>query len=337
MKILKQNAGIDIAKDSFAVSLVVLKENLESERLIYSEFTNDSKGIESFYSWAKKHKKPNVEMHYTMEATGVYHESLAYYLYHRQEQVHILLPTRVKKFIDSTVGKSKTDKIDSELIGRMGLERKLANFKLGSPLVRQIRKLTRERKSLVDEKTVIKNQLHAEQHSANKLSSSIERMQNRIAYIEEQIKLVEAEAALLIKEDDFLARKIKLMTSIPGVGFVTAATVIAETQGFSNINSIKQLSSYAGYDVKQRESGKYKGKTRISKQGNSHIRQILYMPAISSISHDKAIRNFYDRVNKNKASTLIGLTAVQRKLLGLMYTLWKKDMKYDKNYLLNAV
>ncbi len=123
------------------------------------------------------------------------------------------------------------------------------------------------------------------------------------------------------------------MTSIPGIGFIAATTVVSETQGFSNITSIKQLSSYAGYDVKLRESRKYIGKTRISKQGNSYIRQILYMPALSSISHASSMRNFYDRVNKNKTSRLIGITAVQRKLLGLMYTLWKKDTKYDADYM----
>ncbi len=332
MKVLKQNVGIDVSKASFSVSLIVLTDDLKSNCLFYCEFPNDLQGINSFYTWSQKHKIPDVDLHYTMEATGVYYESLAYYLYARQEQVHVLLPTRVKKFIDSLEGKSKTDKIDSALIGQMGVERNLDCFKLGSPKVRQMRKLIRERLHLVEEKTVIKNQLHAEHHSADSLLTSIERMEARIAYIEQQIKLVAQEIASLIKEDEYLYNKVDLLTSIPGIGFITATTVIAETQGFSNITSIKQLSSYAGYDVKLKESGKYIGKAKISKQGNSYIRQSLYMPAITSISYSKSMRNFYDRVNKNKASTLIGMTAVQRKLLALMYTLWKKDMKYDENY-----
>ncbi len=310
-----------------------LTNELKTKRLFYKAFSNDAEGISSFYRWANQHKMADMILHYTMEATGVYYESLAYYLYARSERVHVLLPTKVKKFIESLDSKSKTDKIDSELIGKMGVERDLPAFQLGSLEVRKMRKLTRERMHLVAEKTVIKNQLHAERHSADRMLTSIKRMEERISYIEEQIKQIEQELNKLVKADAYLDKKIDVLTSIPGIGFIAATTVVSETQGFSNITSIKQLSSYAGYDVKLRESGKYIGKTRISKQGNSYIRQILYMPALSSISHAKDIRDFYDRVNKNKASRLIGITAVQRKLLGLMYTLWKKDTKYDANYM----
>ncbi len=336
MEVLKQNVGIDISKDNFSVSLVVLTKNFDTKRLHYKEFSNNSTGILSFFSWSNKHKIKDLELHYTMEATGVYYEELAYYLYSQNQQVHVLLPNRAKKFMDSLSYKSKTDKIDSELLGIMGVQRNLPPFKLGSISIRKMRKLTRERNHLVEEKTMIKNQLHAENHSVDGLKSSISRMEDRIFYITEQIKEVERELTQVIKKESYLSNKIAIITSLPGIGFITAATVVAETQGFCNINSIKQLTSYSGYDVKIRESGKYKGKTKISKQGNSYIRGCLYMPAITSISNSKAIREFYDRVNENKASKLIGLTAVQRKLLSLIYTLWKKDEKYDENKMLKV-
>lgn len=336
MEVLKQNLGIDISKDFFSVSLVVLTINFKIKRLHYKEFRNNTKGIEDFFSWANEHKIKDLDLHFTMEATGVYYEELAYFLYSKQQKVHVLLPNRAKKFMDSLSYKSKTDKIDSELLGIMGVQRDLPPFKLGSVSIRIMRKLTRERSHLVEEKTMIKNQLHAEKHSVERLKSSITRMNERISYIEEQIKAVEQELTQVIKKESYLSNKIDILTSIPGIGLVTAATVVAETQGFCNITSIKQLSSYAGYDVKIRESGKYKGRSRISKQGNSHIRGILYMPAIASISNSKAIRKFYDRVNESKASKLIGVTAVQRKLLSLIYTLWKKDEKYDENKMLKA-
>ncbi len=336
MDILKQNVGIDISKDKFSVSLVVLMKNMQTKRLKYKEFDNTLEGIENFFSWSHTNKIEGFDLHYTMEATGVYYEELAYFLYDKKCAVHVMLPNRVKKFIDSFESKSKTDKIDSELIGIMGVERELPLFKPGSKKVRTMRKLTRERLHLIEEKTMIKNQLHAEKHSVDGLEVIITRMEERIKYIENQMKLVEKDLRELTKKDYRLSDKIDLLTSIPGIAFVTAATVIAETQGFTNISSIKQLSSYAGYDVQLRESGKYKGKTRISKQGNSHIRHCLYMPAIASISHSGSMRKKYDRINKNKASKLIGLTAIQRKLLGLMYTLWKNNTKYDENHMSKA-
>ena len=116
------------------------------------------------------------------------------------------------------------------------------------------------------------------------------------------------------------------------MGIPTVACVIAETNGFAAITSIKQLQSFAGYDVQLRESGKWKGKTRISKKGNSYIRHALYFPAYTIIKHSSHHKAFYDKLYNNKGKSLIAATAVQRKLLGLIYTLWKNDTYFDPDY-----
>ena len=108
--------------------------------------------------------------------------------------------------------------------------------------------------------------------------------------------------------------------------------MVAETFGFANITSINQLSSYSGYDVQIRESGKWKGKAKISKKGNSHIRKAIYMPSLCSIRYSQTYKEFYNRLNDKKQNGLISETAVQRKLIGLIYTLWKKDEEYIENY-----
>jgi transposase len=117
---------------------------------------------------------------------------------------------------------------------------------------------------------------------------------------------------------------MKYVLSIPGVGLITAATAVAETNGFAAIKSIKQLTGYAGMDVKISESGKWKGKSTISKRGNSHIRKALYFPAISHKTHCKTARQFFDRINAKSGSGLVATVASMRKLLGLMFALWKK-------------
>ena len=157
-------------------------------------------------------------------------------------------------------------------------------------------------------------------------------MKNHIKYLDKQVKLVEKELKTTVSKDTYISDKVKKVITIPGVAFGTAVTIIAETQGFNNISSTRQLSSYAGYDVSAKESGKWKGKTRISKKGNSHIRQAMYMPSLSSVMHSDTYKVFYNRLNEKKQSKLISLTAVQRKLLGLIYTLWKNDSEYIENY-----
>lgn len=137
----------------------------------------------------------------------------------------------------------------------------------------------------------------------------------------------------LIEGSTELKRKIAFITSIPGIAEYSAAVLVAETQGFAHIHSIKQLASYAGYDVVQRESGtSVKGKTRISKKGNSYLRAALYFPAMVACRYNPAMKLFYERVNAKHTSKMIGQVAVQRKLLALAYTLWKNEMYFNPEH-----
>jgi len=332
MEVLRQNVGIDIAKDTFAAAFTALLKGQVIKHIGTKEFKNNTKGFEEFFKWNEKLQVDNLEVSFTMEATGVYYESLAYYLFDKEVSIHVLLPNKVKKFAESLNIKSKTDKIDSKILGRIGAERVLDKWVLSSKIYRKLRTLSRERQRLITTRTTVKNQLHAETHTGDPVKTVITRMKNLIKYLNKQIESIEKELKNVVSKDNYVSEKVNKITTIPGIAFLTAITVIAETNGFNNITSISQLSSYAGYDVSIKESGKWKGKARISKKGNSHIRKAMYMPFLSSIRSSETYRLFYDRVNENKASGLIAGTAIQRKLLGLIYTLWKNDTEYIENY-----
>jgi transposase len=336
MEVLRQNVGIDIAKDTLAVAFTVLLEGQIIKHLGTNEFKNTNDGFDALFKWCE-HLQVSEDVSYTMEATGVYYESFAYYLYNKGVRIHVLLPNKVKKFAESLNIKSKTDKIDSKILGHMGAERILEEWVLSSKVYRMLRTLSRERQQLISNRTVVKNHVHAETHTGNPVKSVMTRMNNHIKYLNKQIESIEKEMNKVVLKDDFLSKKVSNITTIPGVAFLTAITIIAETNGFNSITSIKQLSSYAGYDVSIKESGKWKGKARISKKGNSHIRKALYMPFLSSIRFTETYSRFYERVNENKVSGLIAGTAIQRKLLGLIYTLWKNDTVFIDNYEMNKV
>ena len=126
-----------------------------------------------------------------------------------------------------------------------------------------------------------------------------------------------------------------ISSSITGAAKITVLTKVAEANGFLEFRSIKQLESYAGFDLVERKSGEHEGKTRISKMGNVHLRTAVYMPSLTIIRWKyQPFFDLYKRVNfihgwkiRNK-----GLVAVQRKLLGMIYTLWNKEEAFDKNY-----
>jgi len=332
MKIVRQNSGIDMAKDKFDASFTTIDNDQNIKHQSVKVFRNNPKGFEEFYNWCEKRKQEDISMHYTMEATGVYYESLAYFLVEKGEKVSVLLPNTVKKFGESLNIKSKTDSIDAKIIGQMGVERKLPEWTVTTTIYRDLKTLTRERQNLVEMRTMVKNQLHAEKHTAHPHKQTITRMTNHIKYMNKQISGIEKELEKEVEKDKKVSAKIEKVTTIPGVGFKTAVTIAAETQGFANFTNIRQLSSFAGYDIQLRESGKFKGKTRISKKGNSHIRRAMYMPANSTKRHTETYKKFYEKLNERKQNGLITGTAVQRKLLGLIYTLWKNDTVYIDNY-----
>ena len=134
-----------------------------------------------------------------------------------------------------------------------------------------------------------------------------------------------------IAEDKELQEKVKRIATAKGLGVSTIVCVIAETEGFQLIENRKQLTSYAGLDVKAKQSGKEDPKRRISKEGNAHIRAALYMPALVAVRHNRQIKDAYERIcRKHPNEKKIGITASMRRLLLLIYTLWKNGEEYDE-------
>jgi transposase len=152
--------------------------------------------------------------------------------------------------------------------------------------------------------------------------------------LQEFLEKVEEAISETVKQNEVLKQKVELLCSIKGVGELTAATIIAETNGFALFENQKQLESYSGYDVIENQSGDHVGKTKISKKGNSHIRRILHMASLNVVTYNvKPFVNLYERVYPKTNIKMKGYVAVQRKLLVILYTLYKKNQKFDPNYL----
>jgi transposase len=327
--IFKQNIGVDIAKDDFKVVFSAFVETSRTKILGSRTFSNSLKGCKDFLDWATSKMDKSLELHVTMEATGIYHETLCYFLCREPDvKIHVVLPNLAKKYGQSLGIKSKTDKIDAQILSQMGLERELITWQPISKDLLFLRQIVRERSVLQKSKTAVKNQLHAYCHQGRPNQASIARAKTHIAFLDEQVLQIEQEIKSFVDADQKLKTKLSYLTSIPGVGLITAVSVVAETGGFETFTSIKQLTSFAGLDVKIRESGKWKGKSKISKRGNSHIRRALYMSALVAARYAPTIQNVYKRIHTKHGSGMVAIVAVERKLLGLMYSLWKNEQMY---------
>lgn len=325
----KFNVGVDISKSTFWATISHFNGNNEIKYLSNKEFNNTDKGFEMFIKWINALIPKDVVISFTMEATGVYYECLANYLYNNNYTVYVVLPHKSKFYLKSLDNKSKTDKIDSKGLGQMGLERKLRVWQPIHPIYKEIKSLTRERCSLIKFRTQQKNCLHALLHSFEPNQQRVSRTKDTIEFLNLQIEKIELELKVLFKKEPELNKSIRLIKTIPGVDNITVAVIISETNGFALFENIKQLCSFAGLDVKLAESGKWKGKSKISKQGNNHIRAALYFPALTSIRYNLDHKTFYNRLKSNKKFSKVGITAVQRKLLILIYSIWKSQKEYQ--------
>lgn len=330
----KQNVGIDISKDDFKVSfrqlLVGGRQRIKGSRT----FKNTAKGFQQFVTWVERHRCSFAGVRITLEATGVYHEQLVYYLEDKTDyHLSVVLANQAKAFMKSLNQKSKTDKADAIALGQMGLERDLKQWKPISKNMLVLKQLVRERIRLLKAKTVLSNQLHALRYSYSPNKGSIKRIKAHIKLINKQIKEVEAYVKAAVEADKELLERIDNVCKARGLGLITVATVVAETGGFVLFTSQSQLISFAGYDVVHRQSGtSVNGKTRISKKGNKYIRRALYFPALTIVKYEPHFQQLYERVTQRTGIKMKGYVAVQRKLLILIYTLFKKNEAYDSGY-----
>lgn len=333
MKFLKQNLGIDVDSEKLKVSLqrMDLDQNVKIKGS--RTFNNTPSGFKDLLIWLKKNRLLDLDVHVTMEATGVYYENLAYFFDEQESYiVHVLLPNKALNYKKSLNSKSKTDEIDAKVLGQMGLERKLAIWSPGSTQMRTIKKFNRERLRLQREKVMVSNQLHAESRSHLPNIDCTERYNKRIEFINQQLEEINQAIVKQVKRDPELQQRIDNVTTAPGIGFITAIGLAAEMDGFALIKNRKQLVSYSGYDVVQNESGKSVGKTRISKKGNSFIRHMMHMPAMSAATHNEQYKKHYKRVKDTSKIPMKANVAIQRKLLLLAYTLYKNNTAFDPLY-----
>ncbi len=332
--LLKQTAGIDVAKDELVVTLGQMDQETHVELVACKTFINNKKGFSELIRWTEKLLSRQVKIMYVMEATGVYHEALAYYLSDQGHQVSIVLPNKISNYARTLDIKTITDKTASQAIARFGLERKLEVWQRPQKVFRNLRQLTRERDQLIGERTMLKNQLHAERAEAFPSEKSISRMTERITLLSKQEKEIKTELAGLIKTDTALVKQVKTLSSIPGIGNLTAIVVLAETNGFELIRNKKQLVSYAGLDVKEKLSGtSVKGKPKISKKGNRHLRKAMHLPALAAIRHNERFKAVFARLMAKHGIKMKAVVAIQRKLLELTYIIWKNNKLYDNAHL----
>ncbi|RZL60238.1 MAG: IS110 family transposase [Pedobacter sp.] len=330
---LKYSIGIDVSKKDFHCCLSIINSSQKVTVKSSRKFSNTSVGFRELLAWIKQHKKEDLPLRIVMEATGVYHEQLAWFVHSNGLVSSILLPNKAKKYLQADGLNSKNDSIDARGLAKIGAEKNLEPWIPGSEKLYELRQYTRQHQNLKEAINVIGNQLEALHHGQFQSKEVTKQLNKTIRLLEKQVTEMEKSMENLIRTDRVLNLHYKNITSIKGVSLLSFCVVVAETNGFTLFKSSASLVKYSGYDVIENQSGKHVGKTRISKKGNPRIRRILFMPAFCAVRDDQPqFKNLYERVVERTGFKMKGYVAVQKKLLVMMYHLWKNEQQYNPQF-----
>ncbi len=332
--ILKYSLGLDISGKDIKACMVVIDNQQHVKVKSSKTVLNTQNGLKELHSWIQKwHDETVAPLSVCMEATGVYHENCAYFLYELGYGVSIVLPNKAKRYLQSLGIKSKNDTIDAKGLAHMGAQQKLEQWEPIGHFYYELRILTRQHQSLKEALCAEQSRLHAAKAAARQIPFEIKQIKNHIAFLEKQVDNLDIEIKRLINSDEELKVKFKKVMKLHGISVLSSATIIAETGGFLLFKNYKQLVSYAGYDVIENQSGNHVGKTKISKKGNSRIRRILFMPSLTAKGKKESIfGKLYQRVYDRTGVKMKGVVAVQKKLLLMIYYIWTKDIDFDHNF-----
>lgn len=323
----KLYVGIDVAKDKFDVSYTVDGQNIFG----YSTFANEKKGIKKFFKQAESIlKKQNLQdIHFCMEATGIYHCELCEYLQNSAHIVSVVNPVRTKAFSKSLQLRTKNDKVDSQMIVYYAYLHNPPKTPKLPDTIKKFRSLVRYKETLVESRTQEIARLKSS------LDSDVKQLINKkILFIEKQTRETIAKIQNLIKENEFLNTQMKLLTSVDCVGERVAWVILAEFK-FEDIESIspKAMVAHAGLSPREHSSGScVKGRSHISRIGNASLRKILFLPALGCVKNSNYFSNFYLHLVERGKPKKVAITAVMRKILLISMGVLKNQVPFDPNW-----
>jgi len=305
--------GIDVCKARLDVYIHPVGQRLT--------FSNESDGIKKLKRSLKAHEGALV----VMEATGKLHRAAHRSLHAGGFAVAVVNPLRSRLFAQALGALAKTDAVDARMLAILGESLAPAPTEPASDRVETLQELVAGRDAAVAARTALRNQLGASRSRV--MAQEIQRQLHAVATA---IANLDVEIGRLIADDPVLARRLAVLSSIPGVGAVTASALIA---GLAEIGSLsaKQAAMIVGLAPIACDTGEHVGARHI-RGGRGHVRRALYMAAVSAARCNPDLKAFYDRLRAAGKQAKLALTAVMRKLAALANTLIRENRHWTPKH-----
>ncbi len=266
-----------------------------------------------------------------MEATGVYGLDVALLL-STQESVELMVanPRAIRSFARAMMQRSKNDQLDAVVLREFAARMPFQAWVRPTENALALWAMARRLEALTKEHTAEKNR----QHAAGVSQAIPECVRRSIArtlrHHRREMQELRGEARRCIAAEARLRRHYQLLRSVKGIGENSAIQILAEVALLPEDRDVRQWVAFAGLDPREYSSGTSVRKyTRISKVGNRHLRQALFMPALVASRHEPHLRAFYEHLLASGKKKRQALVAVARKLLHAIYGMFHSDQPYD--------
>lgn len=302
----KSSAGIDVSKDWLDVHVLPSGERMR--------VANDPAGIKRLKRWLGRFTIGLV----AIEATGKWHRPVWRSLHASALAVAVVDPYRARQFAGTIGILAKTDRLDARVLA--GFAATIAPHTRPPPprALEELAELLAGREAAVEEQTGLKNQ-----RASATVAVFRRQLVTRLARLAKDIAALEREILARIAAEPALARRYQILTSIPSIGPIVAATLIARLAELGTLPD-KQIAMLSGLAPIADQSGHREGK-RVIWGGRASVRRMLYLAAVAALRWNPQMEAFYRRLREAGKPAKVALIAVARKLALLANTLIAND------------
>ena len=291
-------------------------------------FPNTPAGIAACLGWLGEAGGP---VRVGMEATGSYHLPLATALYEAGHTVFVCNPLSLARYAEAVLARTKTDATDARRIARFCEAHTLTPWGPASPAQQRLHALVATRQALLGQIQQLRNRQDAA--GSTPCADLVAELQAPVLEaLAAQVARIDRELAALAAAEEEPGPQLRLLTSIPGLGLVTAAALLASLP-LERLPGPRQVAAYVGLCPRERSSGSsVRGRSRTGPLGPAHLRKALYMPALVAMRVNPTLRAFADRLRRAGKRPKVIVVAVMRKLLLLAWAILRCGRPYSPTH-----
>lgn len=302
--------GIDVSKSHLDVHL--------HPSGVARRVANDKAGLQVLARFLR----PCAPQLIVLEATGQYHRLAQRHLHDVGFNVAVVNPFRTRRFADMLGQLAKTDTIDARTLALYAAMVRPEAKTPPAPDQVDLAAILVARRQVSQQRAMLNNQLDSAEHTLVR-----RQIRARITMAERHLAALDAEIRLIVRSRPALKHRYDILTSVPGIGMITAATMIAELDELGDAKA-SQIAALVGVAPMNCDSGAFRGQRRI-RGGRASVRNTLYMAAVAAVRSKGDIATFYQRLRDSGKPFKVAITAVIRKLAVIANTLITENRKWQ--------